>query len=65
MMTDKEKTLTIKPCPFCGSNNVHVYLYGAWKNGYVRCDDCFALAPDPSATDYESGEAIDIWNNRV
>ena len=54
-MTDDE----IKPCPFCGSNNIKIHV--GYNHSYIRCEDCivstrrFKNIPD----------AIDCWNRRV
>ena len=52
----------LKPCPFCGSDNVLVIksdiLNPSW---YVRCKDCKVMS-----TFYKTREkAVDHWNRRV
>lgn len=65
MTNNKESTTLLKPCPFCGGDDIHIYQYGAWKNSFVQCGKCSALAPDPATTDYNTDEAIKIWNKRT
>ena len=53
----------LKPCPFCGSNNIGKYQYGIEQTIYIiACDDCPARVED----DYIGEEAlIQAWNRRV
>ena len=44
----------IKPCPFCGSENLSV---GGFEN-YIKCKNCGAAGPDGSTLN----EAFDKWN---
>lgn len=66
----------IKPCPFCGSTNVHARtvqpIYYAKQRGYsVICLDCFArgtFVPNEkygktSHSAEAKREAIEAWNN--
>ena len=49
----------LKPCPFCGSDNLDIER-GALH--YVKCKDCITLGPSNSGeTDIS---AIAAWNNR-
>lgn len=52
----EEKTMEIKPCPFCGSENVKYRSLA----GRVFCKDCQARGPC-GATDKD---AIKKWNAR-
>lgn len=45
----------IKPCPFCGSENLSV---GGFEN-YIKCKNCGAAGPDGSTLN----EAFDKWNS--
>ena len=50
----------LKPCPFCGGNNISVKyrsITEAWK---VFCYDCNAEGPDSSIDNI----AIEKWNTR-
>ncbi len=53
----------LKPCPFCGSNNI--YLYKACgvcdDDAWLECLECGVKTKAFRDTD----EAIDAWNNRV
>lgn len=60
----KKNKIELKPCPFCGSKNIKLLEYGNWKNFYCECEDCRAIVPDPSITDYTEEEAIEAWNTR-
>ena len=64
--------MELKPCPFCGGENVEVYnrlerdpemeLVGLTKNNWnVLCNDCYALG----GTRRTAIEAIEAWNRRV
>lgn len=56
----------LKPCPFCGEkDNLSIRKWSGWNNHFVRCESCFAIVPDPSATDFTKKEAIEAWNRRV
>lgn len=54
--------MKLKPCPFCGSKDIKVWM--KFDSYFVQCEDCSALAPDPSCTEYEMEEAIALWNTR-
>lgn len=50
----------IKPCPFCGSENLSVKSWeGGGYIGYIICNNCEAYGP--SATDEE--KSIRMWNH--
>lgn len=53
-MTEK-----LKPCPFCGSNDVT--LEETYESGYVRCRSCGA----ESGFRYSHDEAAAAWNRRT
>lgn len=48
----------LKPCPFCGGKNIHI-----WNTNtpYVQCYDCLAS----TACGNTNEEAIKIWNRRA
>lgn len=46
--------MEIKPCPFCGSENVSVGNFG----NYIKCENCRTAGPDGSTLN----EAFDKWN---
>lgn len=54
----------LKPCPFCGSNEVHVYeTLGTWT---ITCDteDCFGSVDDEAHRWISEEVAIAAWNTR-
>ena len=50
----------LKPCPFCGSRDVH--LYGAEKWGIIVCDGCLTTFSQQETTCQE--DVIYAWNRR-
>lgn len=56
----------LKPCPFCGSENVE-YTFSE-NQGYIVCMDCLANGPfsnwgsDPKCL---VQAAVDVWNKRI
>ena len=65
----KELTNELKPCPFCGSEDVNMYhLYNNHKALLIICDTCdiaFCVVKDRDE-DYTSElELIDAWNRRA
>ena len=46
--------MEIKPCPFCGSENLSVGSFG----NYIKCKNCGTAGPDGSTLN----EAFDKWN---
>lgn len=62
-MTDTPNSGTVseelKPCPFCGSKNVHEMRYEA--SDFIQCHDCFAS----SRADLPMAEAVEEWNRRA
>ena len=55
----------LKPCPFCGSQDVDTTMDCMFGNFYVKCFNCYAVIPEPSSTNYTEKEAIEAWNRRV
>lgn len=65
----------LKPCPFCGSSNIHVYYFDVNSRGdpydpVVRCDVCnTVLKFRDTITDDRRyctmDDIIEIWNRRV
>lgn len=51
----------LKPCPFCGSTNVHMSDGEKDWMQYVYCEDCNAIGPDGN-TMISYAEA---WNQRA
>ena len=56
----------LKPCPFCGSSDVHLMTFGIHTD--VRCLDCGCRTKTYLVSNWGTdGEqkAIEIWNRRV
>ena len=58
-----EETSDLKKCPFCGSEDVHVYPFGiegAFKYWFARCSSC------KCKTSFEDSveKAVSVWNRR-
>lgn len=51
--------ITLKPCPFCGSEKLKVKSSGRW--GYFVACECHAVGPNFSSRE----GAIDAWNTRL
>lgn len=63
----KVDELEIYPCPFCGSEDVHVVdIFSNRSDYYVRCEDCRSsgpsVNPDTDNWDVSKDEAIELWN---
>jgi Lar family restriction alleviation protein len=54
---------TLKPCPFCGSENIEIAPIGE----YVFCNDCYTIGPQEHGNTSEEKiqRAIAAWNKRV
>lgn len=52
----------LKPCPFCGSDDVHFASHPTTARWGVICDTCDVWRDDRCAT---KGEAATIWNTRA
>ena len=56
-------TTELKPCPFCGSDNVTLEFVDRHMYWEVNCNDCFAAGP--VTTDGETEQAARVgWNTR-
>lgn len=54
--------VSLKPCPFCGANDVYLYQHGD-NYGYVECGTCNARFTTTTATC--TIDVIDAWNERA
>lgn len=51
----------LKPCPFCGSDDLKVWATSIPYQSFVECRKCCCIGPDCVTTD----EAIAAWNRRA
>lgn len=65
MRMERNARINLKPCPFCGSNNIRtgqaLVAIGPYNN-VITCDDC-GMYCKPPATEWN--EAIGMWNRRI
>ena len=58
-ISEQEKSL--KPCPFCGANNVNLSIgYDDWGDEYIYCAVCDSMYQNCC-----TGKTIEGWNRRV
>lgn len=60
-MTDID-TVELKPCPFCGGENVSSEGIVESAKGQIHCSDCGAFGPHPF---YDAIEPTPSWNTRT
>ena len=54
--------MTLKPCPFCGSEDVkEVYTFYTIFRHSVYCKNCYTEGPAKPT----EAEAVEAWNNRI
>jgi len=76
-LTGEDKESTLKPCPFCGTDDAFVER-GTLSSCFVMCNQCQARGPDTcpeddrdleleEENDWEPGEAAArrLWNRRA
>ncbi len=58
--------LYLRPCPFCGSSNIHtdnlIVDYRSPVSYYVSCQDCQSQGPRSFVSEVN---AVALWNKRV
>ena len=57
----------LKPCPFCGSTDLHITAQEAIDNTdilFIHCKNCDACGPSVEEGKDEYEEAIAAWNKR-
>ena len=59
--------ISLKPCPFCGSDTVYFDASGKGRFAWVECGDCRARSSSCEISLEHSAcqEAADEWNRRV
>lgn len=57
----------LKPCPFCGSNQLDIFYYDPFDGYQGNCGSYVILCPRCRArVKYETkAEAIEAWNRRA
>lgn len=65
-------TQQLKPCPFCGSDNLKCSSADSWFNNHtIECHGCGAGGPwsseeqDPDNEQGSQQEAMELWNTRI
>lgn len=53
----------LKPCPFCGSTDVHIHEKETKTFSYICCYECLASFWQQEACDVEDN--IEAWNRRA
>lgn len=58
--------MDLKPCPFCGSDDVYAEIADYVQEDFVRCNSCKAQTGLYCSDDLKDSEdkAIEAWNNR-
>lgn len=58
-------TLTLEPCPFCGSSDIRMHVYGESTPGepdaFAQCHDCTTTGPNG----HDRASATEAWNRRA
>ena len=63
----------LKPCPFCGSKNVKLYVFDCQSRSGVRCEECgisvsitndMTLLSNKNRVKIWTKNAIKVWNTR-
>ena len=54
----------LKPCPFCGSAEVHIINEGTQSEYSIVCDNCHVWV-DHLFDAMSEREAIELWNRRA
>lgn len=52
---------SMKACPFCGSDNLHILSIDDTDNPIVRCNNCGSEGP----TGDNEKDAVELWNGRA
>jgi Lar family restriction alleviation protein len=62
-ITTGHLSYTLKPCPFCGSNNLSIQVDDNYIPILVTCDDCNAEGPQDYGNK-KGDQFIELWNQR-
>lgn len=62
-LSDRKSSNELKPCPFCGNNEVRLYFDqpDIYQNDWVVCDMCDTEGPDGKS----ASKAALAWNKRA
>lgn len=55
----------LKPCPFCGSEEIIILRNVNKGNFACECGNCSAQVPNLNNTRYNKEEAVRAWNTRA
>lgn len=55
----------LRPCPFCGCEDVHVYSTSNFHGWWVECKNPGCRAGTAAQTRPDRQEAVDAWNHRA
>ena len=53
----------LKPCPFCGSTDLHIEYSSSWGADRIICYDCLATFSQQEITC--ENDLIEAWNRRA
>ena len=59
-----DRMTELKPCPFCGSTDVHILNHGTQGEHSITCKDCNVWV-DHMFDAMSEEEAIELWNRRA
>ena len=73
MVLNNTKTEKLKPCPFCGSKNVKLYVFDCQSLSGVQCAECgidvnisndMTLLSNKNRVKMWTKNVIKVWNTR-
>lgn len=57
------KDTELKPCPFCGGNDLRMESFSGWGADVIICYDCLAIFSQKEITCKE--DLTEAWNRRA
>lgn len=55
----------LKPCPFCGGEDLKISCNSYGVMGFVRCETCKALTFFPYTSCFTEKQLVETWNTRA